>query len=54
MKLIDFFAGMVRLCVLLTKQKKIDPNGLSARMLKICYLLTKDEDSLKFSLKWEE
>lgn len=42
----------MRLCVSLTKRKKIDPNGLSARTLKICYLLTEDEDSLKFSLKW--
>lgn len=42
----------MRLCVSLTKRKKIDPNGLSAKMLKICYLLTEDEDSLKFSLKW--
>nr|DAX35421.1 MAG TPA: Cytosine specific methyltransferase [Caudoviricetes sp.] len=42
----------MRLCVLLTKRKKIDPNGLSARMLKICYLLTEDEDSSPFSLKW--
>lgn len=42
----------MRLCVSLTKRKKIDPNGLSARMLKICYLLTEDEDSSPFSLKW--
>lgn len=42
----------MRLCVSLTKRKKIDPNGLSARTLKICYLLTKDEDSSPFSLKW--
>ena len=45
----DYF---MRLCGLLTKRKKIDPNGLCVRMLKICYLLTGDEDSLKFSLKW--
>ena len=45
----DFF---MKLCVSLTKRKKIDPNGLSPKMLKICYLLTEDEDSLKFSLKW--
>lgn len=45
----DYF---MRLCVLLTKRKKIDPNGLSARTLKICYLLTGDEDFSKFSLKW--
>lgn len=44
--------SFMRLCVSLTKRKKIDPNGLSARTLKICYLLTEDEDSLKFSLKW--
>lgn len=44
--------SFMRLCVSLTKQKKIDPNGLYVRMLKICYLLTEDEDSLKFSLKW--
>lgn len=44
--------SFMRLCVLLTKRKKIDPNGLSPKMLKICYLLTEDEDSLKFSLKW--
>lgn len=44
--------SFMRLCVLLTKRKKIDPNGLSVRTLKICYLLTADEDSLKFSLKW--
>lgn len=42
----------MKLCVSLTKRKKIDPNGLSPKMLKICYLLTEDEDSLKFSLKW--
>lgn len=42
----------MRLCVSLTKRKKIDPNGLSVRTLKICYLLTKDEDSSPFSLKW--
>ena len=46
---LDFF---MRLCVLLTKRKKIAPNGLSAKMLKICYLLTEDEDSSPFSLKW--
>ena len=45
----DFF---MKLCVSLTKRKKIDPNGLSAKMLKICYLLTEDEDFSKFSLKW--
>ena len=45
----DYF---MRLCVSLTKRKKIDPNGLSARTLKICYLLTGDEDSSPFSLKW--
>ena len=42
----------MRLCVSLTKRKKIAPNGLSARTLKICYLLTGDEDSSPFSLKW--
>lgn len=45
----DYF---MRLCALLTKRKKIDPNGLSLKMLKICYLLTEDEDSSPFSLKW--
>ena len=45
----DFF---MKLCVSLTKRKKIDPNGLSPKMLKICYLLTEDEDSSPFSLKW--
>lgn len=44
--------SFMRLCVSLTKRKKIDPSGLSARMLKICYLLTADEDSSPFSLKW--
>lgn len=44
--------SFMRLCASLTKRKKINPSGLSARMLKICYLLTEDEDSLKFSLKW--
>ena len=44
--------SFMRLCVSLTKRKKIDPNGLSARTLKICYLLTGDEDSSPFSLKW--
>lgn len=44
--------SFMRLCVSLTKRKKIDPNGLSARTLKICYLLTEDEDSSPFSLKW--
>lgn len=44
--------SFMRLCVSLTKRKKVDPNGLSVRTLKICYLLTGDEDSLKFSLKW--
>lgn len=42
----------MKLCVSLTKRKKIDPNGLSARTLKICYLLTEDGDSSPFSLKW--
>lgn len=45
----DFF---MKSCVLLTKRKKIDPSGLSARMLKICYLLTEEKDSSPFSLKW--
>lgn len=44
--------SFMRLCVSLTKRKKIDPNGLSVKMLKICYLLTEDEDFSKFSLKW--
>lgn len=44
--------SFMKLCVSSTKRKKIDPNGLYVRMLKICYLLTADEDSLKFSLKW--
>lgn len=44
--------SFLKLCVSLTKRKKIDPNGLSARTLKICYLLTEDEDSSPFSLKW--
>lgn len=44
--------SFMRLCVSLTKRKKIDPNGLSSKMLKICYLLTADEDSSPFSLKW--
>lgn len=44
--------SFMRLCVSLTKRKKIDPNGLSVRMLKICYLLTEDKDSSPFSLKW--
>ena len=44
--------SFMRLCVSLTKRKKIAPNGLSARTLKICYLLTGDEDSSPFSLKW--
>lgn len=44
--------SFMRLCVLLTKRKKVDPNGLYAKMLKICYLLTEDEDSSPFSLKW--
>lgn len=44
--------SFMRLCVSLTKRKKIDPNGLYVRTLKICYLLTKDEDSSPFSLKW--
>ena len=42
----------MKLCVSLTKRKKIDPNGLFVKMLKICYLLTEDEDFSKFSLKW--
>ena len=45
----EFF---MKSCVLLTKRKKIDPSGLSARMLKICYLLTEEKDSSPFSLKW--
>lgn len=44
--------SFMKLCVSSTKRKKIDPNGLYVKMLKICYLLTEDEDSLKFSLKW--
>ena len=44
--------SFMKLCVSLTKRKKIDPNGLCVRMLKICYLLTEDEDYSKFSLKW--
>lgn len=44
--------SFMRLCVSLTKRKKIDPNGLYVRTLKICYLLTEDEDSSPFSLKW--
>ena len=44
--------SFMKLCVSSTKLKKIDPNGLYVKMLKICYLLTEDEDSLKFSLKW--
>lgn len=44
--------SFMRLCVSLTKRKKIDPSGLSARMLKICYLLTEEKDSSPFSLKW--
>lgn len=44
--------SFMKLCVSLTKRKKIAPNGLSARTLKICYLLTGDEDSSPFSLKW--
>lgn len=44
--------SFMRLYVSLTKRKKIAPNGLSARTLKICYLLTGDEDYSPFSLKW--
>lgn len=44
--------SFMRLCVSLTKRKKIDPSGLSARMLKIFYLLTEEKDSSPFSLKW--
>lgn len=32
--------------------KKIDPNGLSMRMLRECYQATEDLTSLPFSLKW--
>lgn len=44
--------SFMKLCVSSTKRKKIDPNGLYVKMLKICYLLTEGEDSSKFSLKW--
>ena len=44
--------SFMKLCVSSTKRKKIDPNGLYVKMLKICYLLTEDEDSSPFSLKW--
>ena len=32
--------------------KRIDPNGLSMKMLKECYQATEDLTSLGFSLKW--
>ena len=33
-------------------EKKIDPNGLSTRMLKECLAATEDLTTLPFSLKW--
>lgn len=34
------------------RQKKIDPTGLSTKMLKECLVVTKDLTTLPFSLKW--
>ena len=37
---------------LLDECKKINPNGLCAKTLRTCCQLTRDEDSLKLSVKW--
>ena len=43
----------LRLCGSLMKRKKINPDGLSLKTLKICYLLRGGGDSSRCFLKWK-
>ena len=47
---VDYF---LKLCGSLMKKKMINPNGLSQKTLKTCYLLRGGGDSSKSRLKWQ-
>ena len=44
--------SFMKLCASLTNAKKINPNGLSAKMLEIYCLLRGGKECLQYSLKW--